>query len=123
VLLVEDHPINRKLAHNILTSRGYRVLEAVSGEQALERAGNELPDLILMDIQLPKLDGLEVTRRLKANPATAGIPVVALTAYAQKEDEDKAREAGCIGYITKPIRLNLFPSQIEAFLKAEEGAA
>ena len=83
----------------------------------------ESVDLVLMDIQLPGMDGLEITRRLKADPRTAGIPVVALTAHAQENDEARAREAGCEGYITKPIRLAQFPAQVEAYLPERECVA
>jgi signal transduction histidine kinase len=120
ILVVEDNPINRKLARNVLRSRGYRVLEAVSGEEGLSLLANEAVDLILMDIQLPGMDGLEITRMLKADPSTAGIPVVALTAHVQANDEARAFEAGCKGYITKPIRLARFPAQVEAYLPAGE---
>jgi CheY-like chemotaxis protein len=120
ILVVEDNPVNRKLARNVLRSRGYRVIEAASGEEALKLLERQQVDLILMDIQLPGMDGLEVVRRLKKDPATAHLPVVALTAHAHESDEIRAREAGCVGYIAKPIRLAQFPGQIEAFLAAEE---
>jgi signal transduction histidine kinase/ActR/RegA family two-component response regulator len=120
ILVVEDNPVNRKLARNVLRSRGYRVLEAATGEEALKLLKLQTADLILMDIQLPGMDGLEVVRRLKRDAATAGVPVVALTAHAHESDEIRAREAGCIGYIAKPIRLAQFPGQIESFLAAEK---
>ena len=123
VLVVEDNPVNRKLARNVLRSRGYRVLEADSGEEALEIARNERPHLILMDLQLPGLDGIEATRRLKADPQTQAIPVVALSAHAHQFDEARARAAGCAGYIQKPIRLSRFPQQVGAYLDSKEGAA
>jgi signal transduction histidine kinase/CheY-like chemotaxis protein len=123
VLVVEDHAINRKLARNVLCSRGFTVLEATTGEEALELVSRSRPDLILMDIQLPGLDGLEVTRRLGADAATADIPVVALTAHAQQADERRALEAGCVGYIAKPIRLNRFPTEVASFLTIREGVA
>jgi len=117
ILLVEDNPVNRKLARNILRSRGYEVWEVTSGEEALQLLSDKRPDLVLMDLQLPGMDGLEVTRRIKADPVTADLPVVALTAHVGQIDEDRAREAGCAGYITKPIRLAVFPRQVEAFLE------
>jgi CheY-like chemotaxis protein len=123
VLVVEDNPVNRKLARNVLRSRGYRVLEADTGEEGIELARRERPHLILMDLQLPGLDGMEATRRLKADPATRDIPVVALSAHAQEADEERAREAGCAGYISKPIRLSRFPQQVRSFLAPWEGAA
>jgi signal transduction histidine kinase/CheY-like chemotaxis protein len=120
VLVVEDNPVNRKLARNVLRSRGYRVLEADTGEEGIEIARRERPQLILMDLQLPGLDGMEATRRLKADPRTSTIPVVALSAHAQGVDEERALAAGCAGYIAKPIRLSRFPQQVRTFL---EGAA
>jgi signal transduction histidine kinase len=123
VLVVEDNPVNRKLARNVLRSRGYRVLEADTGEEGLEIARSELPHLILMDLELPGLDGIEATRRLKADPHTRAIPIVALSAHAQATDEARAREAGCAGYIAKPIRLSRFPQQIGSYLAPKEGAA
>jgi two-component system cell cycle response regulator DivK len=103
VLLVEDHPLNRELAEAILTRAGYEVLVAQDGESGLAAARSEQPDLILMDIELPGLDGLEATRRLKADPTLRLIPVLALTAYAMRGDEQRAQAAGCDGYLTKPI--------------------
>ncbi|HZN55539.1 MAG TPA: response regulator, partial [Candidatus Polarisedimenticolaceae bacterium] len=123
VLVVEDNPVNRKLARNVLRARGYRVLEADTGEEGIEIARREIPHLILMDLQLPGLDGMEATRRLKADPATRAIPVVALSAHAQDADEARAREAGCAGYIAKPIRLSRFPQQVRSYLAPWEGAA
>jgi signal transduction histidine kinase/CheY-like chemotaxis protein len=116
ILLVEDNPVNRKLARNVLRSQGFEVWEAPTGEAALEMLRRQRPDLILMDLQLPGMDGLEVTRRVKSDPETADLPVVALTAHVGEADEKKAREAGCVGYITKPIRLATFPGQVETFL-------
>ena len=123
VLVVEDNPVNRKLARNVLRARGYRVLEADTGEEGIEIARREIPHLILMDLQLPGLDGMEATRRLKADPVTRAIPVVALSAHAQDVDEARAREAGCAGYIAKPIRLSRFPQQVRSYLAPWEGAA
>ena len=123
VLVVEDNPVNRKLARNVLRSRGYRVLEADTGEEGIEVARSERPHLILMDLQLPGMDGIEATRRLKADAATREIPIVALSAYAQEADQQRAREAGCAGYIAKPIRLSRFPQQVGSYLGSKEGAA
>ncbi len=111
-----------KLARNALHNGGFAVVEATSGEQALERVREQPVDLILMDIQLPGMDGLEITRRLRADPATSRIPIVALSAHAKESDGVKAREAGCVGYITKPIRLSQFPGQVEGYLRAADGA-
>jgi len=118
ILIVEDNPLNRKLARNVLKSHGYRILEAESGEIALELLATHRPDLVLMDLQLPKLDGLELTRRLLADPANAGLPIVALTAHALEADAEQARAAGCVGFITKPIRLSEFPGQVSAHLSS-----
>jgi signal transduction histidine kinase len=123
VLVVEDNPVNRKLARNVLRSRGYRVLEADTGEEGLEIARSERPHLILMDLELPGLNGVEATRRLKADPQTRGIPVVALSSHVEAQDEARAREAGCVGFIAKPIRLSRFPQQVGAYLALKEGAA
>ena len=116
VLVVEDNPGNLKLAREILHSRGFRVLEASSGEEALDTVRFIRPDLILMDIQLPGLDGLAVTRRLKDNPATRDIPTVALTAHAMPGDEVSALAAGCVGYIPKPIDAAGFPRRVAEIL-------
>ncbi len=123
VLVVEDNPVNRKLARNVLRSRGYRVLEADTGEEGIEIARRELPHLILMDLELPGMNGIEATRRLKADPRTRGIPVIALSAHVEAHDEASAREAGCSGYIAKPIRLSRFPQQVGSYLVPKEGAA
>jgi two-component system cell cycle response regulator DivK len=102
ILLVEDHPMNRKLVRDILLFQ-FDVEEAVSAEAAEEYLRTHHPDLILLDIQLPGMDGLSLMRRLKAKPATADIPIVALSAHAMTRDIDLARQAGCVDYITKPI--------------------
>jgi signal transduction histidine kinase/CheY-like chemotaxis protein len=123
ILVVEDNDLNRKLARNALQSRAYCVIEAKTGPEALELARRHRPDLVLMDVQLPEMDGLEVTRRLKADPVTTHIRVVALSAFARNEDQDRALAAGCDGYITKPIRLSTFPAQIESHFVAMRGVA
>lgn len=102
ILLVEDHPMNRKLVRDILLFQ-FEVEEAVSAEAALDYLQTHHPDLILMDIQLPGMDGLTLTRRLKAEPATADIPIIGLSAHAMARDIEMARAAGCVDYITKPI--------------------
>jgi CheY-like chemotaxis protein len=117
ILLVEDNPMNRRVAQFILKSQGYIVLEARDGQEALELLKNHLPDLILMDLQLPGLDGFTVTRIIKQDAATKAIPVVALTAYAMKGDAERALEAGCDGYITKPIDPDDFPQTVARYLK------
>ncbi len=116
IMVVEGNAVNRKLARNVLRARGYRVLEAASGEEALRLLEQHIADLVLMDIQLPGIGGLEMVKRLKDDPSTAGLRIVALTSNEQKEDHLRAKEAGCVGCITKPIRLAQFPSQLEAYL-------
>jgi two-component system cell cycle response regulator DivK len=103
ILVVEDHEENRRLLRDLLTSFGYELVEAVTGEEGLVSAETHRPDLILMDIQLPGLDGYETTRRIKANPALRRIPVIAVTSYALSGDDVKALEAGCDAYVTKPF--------------------
>jgi CheY-like chemotaxis protein len=102
ILLVEDHPMNRKLVRDILSFQ-FEVDEVASAESAQEYLLTHHPDLILMDIQLPGMDGLTLTRRLKADAATSDIPIVGLSAHAMRSDIEKARQAGCVDYITKPI--------------------
>ena len=102
ILVVEDQEDNRQILRDLLTGAGYEVIEAVTGTDGVAAAAREKPDLILMDIQLPEIDGHEATRRIKADPALKAIPIVAVTSYALSGDEDKARAAGCDGYITKP---------------------
>jgi CheY-like chemotaxis protein len=118
ILVVEDHPINVKLVR-LLLQQCYEVVTAGDAEEALQVLQHSRPDLILMDVQLPGMDGLELTRRLKADPRTRGIVVVALTAYAMKGDEDKALAAGCSGYITKPLDTKTFLRQVAAYLGDE----
>jgi two-component system, cell cycle response regulator DivK len=103
ILVIEDHEENRRLLRDLLTSFGYELVEAVTGEDGVIAAENERPDLILMDIQLPGIDGYETTRRIKANPALNRIPVIAVTSYALSGDDIKAFPAGCDGYVTKPF--------------------
>ena len=103
ILVIEDHEENRRLLRDLLTSFGYELVEAVTGEDGVIAAENERPDLILMDIQLPGIDGYETTRRIKANPALNRIPVIAVTSYALSGDDIKAFAAGCDGYVTKPF--------------------
>jgi CheY-like chemotaxis protein len=106
VLLVEDNDLNRDMLTKWLRRRGFDVVTAADGEQGLSQARVSSPDLILMDVSLPVYDGLEVTRRLKADPATSRIPVVALTAHASGEDRDEALAAGCVAFESKPIDFN-----------------
>jgi two-component system cell cycle response regulator DivK len=103
ILVIEDHEENRRLLRDLLTSFDYELIEAVTGEEGMTAAETERPDLILMDIQLPGMDGYETTRRIKANPALKQIPVIAVTSYALSGDDAKAIAAGCDGYVTKPF--------------------
>ena len=103
ILAIEDHEENRRLLRDLLTSFGYELLEAVTGEDGVTAADTERPDLILMDIQLPGIDGYETTRRIKANPALKHIPIIAVTSYALSGDDAKAFAAGCDAYVTKPF--------------------
>ncbi len=116
ILLVEDNEMNRDMLSRRLERRGHAVTCAVDGLQGIESARRENPDLILMDMSLPVMDGWEATRALKADPVTARIPVIALTAHAMAEDERRAREAGCDDFDTKPIELPRLLSKIEALL-------
>jgi CheY-like chemotaxis protein len=113
ILLVEDNEDNRRIYVTILAHAGYRVLEAIDGEEALTMARAEMPDLILMDVSIPKVDGWEVTRRLKADTATRVIPIVALTAHALASDRAKAMEVGCDGYIPKPAEPRVVLAEVE----------
>ncbi len=103
ILAIEDHEENRRLLRDLLTSFGYELIEAVTGEEGVKTAETERPDLILMDIQLPGIDGYETTRRIKANPALRQIPIIAVTSYALSGDDAKAFAAGCDAYVTKPF--------------------
>ena len=123
ILLVEDNVVNRRMAEFLLKSRGLVVIEAVTGAQAIELARAERPDLIIMDLQLAGMDGFAATRAIKADPATRHIPVVAMTAYAMSGDRERALEAGCDGYITKPIDTKQFPLTIERYLAARRPGA
>lgn len=116
VLVVEDNPANMTLATFLLRSAGYSVLSAIDAESGLALARNQQPDLVLMDIQLPGMDGLEATALLKADEATRGIPVIALTALAMKGDEARIRAAGCDGYIAKPLAYKEFLATIASHL-------
>jgi len=119
ILIVEDNTDSRELVIKVLKNRGYLLTEAADGEDALLKATEQLPDLILMDISIPKIDGFEVTRRLKEMENFKDIPIIALTAHAMKGDREKALQAGCDGYISKPINVRQLPDQIQAFLAHE----
>jgi two-component system cell cycle response regulator DivK len=119
VLIVEDNPANMTLAVFLLTNAGHRVLSATDAEAGLALARAEAPDLILMDIQLPGMDGLEATMHLKRDEATRAIPVIALTALAMKGDEERIRAAGCDGYIGKPMRYKEFLATVSEHLRPQ----
>jgi two-component system cell cycle response regulator DivK len=120
ILIVEDEPKNLKLLRDLLQRFGYEILEAPDGEQGVKITMEKIPDLILMDIMMPKMDGLEATRIIKADNKTKHIPVIALTSYAMKGDREKTLEAGCDGYIAKPIDIQEVLKTIEHFLTAQE---
>ena len=117
ILIVDDNPTNLKLASQVLGVEGYQVDQAADAERAQEMLQHMTPDLILMDIALPGMDGLTLTRKLKTDEKLRHIPVVAMTAFAMKGDDRKALDAGCDGYITKPIDTRKFPQQVSAFLR------
>ena len=117
VLLIEDNPINLELATDLLEGSGFEVVTAQDAELGINLARETQPSLILMDLSLPGMDGLEATKALKADPQTAAIPIVAVTAHAMKGDEQKALDAGCEGYITKPIDTRMFPMLVMQFLE------
>ena len=116
VLIVEDNELNMKLFNDLLDAHGYRTLQTRDGMEALDLAREHRPDLILMDIQLPEVSGLEVTKWLKADDELQGIPVVAVTAFAMKGDEEKIREGGCEAYISKPISVASFLDTVRKFI-------
>lgn len=117
ILVVDDNPTNLKLACDVLEMEGYGVERAMNAEEARAVVGKVSVDLILMDIELPGMDGLTLTRVLKADKSTSSIPIVAMTAFAMKGDDQKAIRAGCEGYITKPIDTRRFPQQVKEFLE------
>ena len=116
VLIVEDNELNMKLFHDLLDAQGYETLQTREGLQALALAREHRPDLILMDIQLPEISGLEVTKWLKEDADLASIPVVAVTAFAMKGDEERIRQGGCEAYLSKPISVSKFIETVKAYL-------
>ncbi len=117
ILVVEDDQDNREMVIKVLKHNGYGAIEAVDGEEAVEKARAENPDLILLDLYIPKMDGYEVTRRLKGDQGLQHIPIIALTAHAMKGNREEALAAGCDGYIAKPINVRELPQQIDHFLR------
>jgi CheY-like chemotaxis protein len=120
ILIVDDNPVNLKLVRVLLASEGYEVRTATDAEEALEILSAFHPKLILMDIQLPGMDGLELTKRLKANPDTQNIVILALTAYAMKGDDKRMLDSGCDGYISKPVDTRTLPATIVEFLAGKK---
>jgi len=120
ILIVEDSPQNMKLLLMTLRPLNYTLLEATDGEEALEIATRDKPDLIIMDIQLPKIDGLEATRRLRQIPAFSRVPIIAVTAYAMKGDKEKAIGAGCNAYLSKPINTRELPGVVAEMLLGQK---
>lgn len=120
ILIVEDDPVSLKLVRDVLQAYGYDTEEATSGEEAVDKAAERRPDLIVMDIRLPGIDGLEATRRLRSDPGTAAIPIVAVTAQAMPEDEARIMAAGCQAYLPKPLRFTEFVSVVEGLLRGTQ---
>ncbi len=120
ILIVDDNPTNLKLVSFLLSRRGYRVQTASGAQEALDSLKAVRPVLILMDMQMPGVDGFELTRRLKADPSTRDITVVALTAYAMKGDEERVLEAGCEGYIAKPIDTRTLPQTVASWIAGKK---
>jgi len=119
VLVVEDHEDNLLILRDLLTDAGIEVFEMRTGIEGIEAAASLRPDLILMDIQMPDMDGYEATRQIKANPITAGIPIIAVTSYALSGDEQKARAAGCDDYVTKPFSPKALLAMVRSWLERE----
>ena len=117
ILVIEDTEDNRRILRDLLTNAGFEVLEATDGEKGVAAAVAENPDLILMDIQLPVIDGYEATRRIKSDPKSSHIPIIAVTSYALSGDEAKTREAGCDGYIAKPYSPRQILAMVRDFLR------
>jgi CheY-like chemotaxis protein len=117
ILIVDDNPANARLISFLLEAKGYEVRKAADADEALAVLAGFRPRLIMMDLQLPGMDGLELTRRLKADESTRDIVIVALTAYAMKGDEQRARAAGCDGYITKPIDTRTLPAVVSEYIR------
>ena len=116
ILVVEDQEDNRQIIRDLLSATDYEIMEAETGEQALEAVAKQRPDLILMDIQLPGIDGYETTRRIKADPALRSIPIIAVTSYALSGEEQKARAAGCDEYVPKPYSPRQLLAKIRQYL-------
>ena len=118
ILVVEDNALNRKLVKDVLEHAGFTVLSVPTGEEGVQLATDRSPDLVLMDLQLPGIDGTEALRQLRSHPSSRGIPVVAVTAFAMREDREQARAAGFDGFVEKPISTRALPRQVQRFLEA-----
>lgn len=116
VMVVEDNEKNRKLMRVVLRAKGYNIIEATTGEEALNLLKNQKPDIILMDIQLPGIDGLTLIKQIKASAITKDIPIIAVTAYAMKGDEQKILETGCNAYVSKPVNTQELPLIVEKYI-------
>ena len=119
ILIVEDNPLNMELARDLLETRGYLVREATTAQEGIDAIHSHKPDLVLMDVQLPGMDGLTATRLLRQDNTLADLVIVALTAHAMKGDEEKVLQAGCNGYISKPIDTRQFTTQIAGYLQSK----
>jgi two-component system cell cycle response regulator DivK len=117
VLVIEDNDKNRYLISFLLKAEGYEVIEAITGEEGVEKTIREQPDLVLMDIQLPGIDGYEATRQIRASPSGGNVPVIALTSYAMTGDRERALAAGCTGYVEKPINPDTIMDEIKKFIR------
>ena len=117
ILVVEDNPKNLKLVRDVLTFSGYEVVEATTGEDGVRLAQEVVPDLILMDLQLPGIDGAEALRRIRNGDGAPGVPIIAVTAFAMNDDRTRAFESGFDGYVEKPISVRALPQQVEDFLR------
>jgi len=120
ILIVEDNPRNMRLVEMILRVKNYTLLKATDGEEALDMAIGERPDLIIMDIQLPKMSGLEVTRKLRETPAFSHTPIIGVTAYAMKGDKERIIESGCDAYLSKPINTRELPGMVTEMLSQRQ---
>jgi two-component system cell cycle response regulator DivK len=121
VLVVEDNPLNLKLVRDVLQHAGYAVLAASTGEEGVSMATREPPDLVLMDLQLPGIDGTEALHQLRAHPSSRKVPVVAVTAFAMRADRESARQAGFDGFVEKPISTRALPEQVRRFIGGAHG--
>jgi two-component system cell cycle response regulator DivK len=120
ILVVEDNPKNLKLVRDVLQFAGYEIIEATTGEEGVRLAAENPPDLVLMDLQLPDIDGTEAMQKIRAAPGTRSVPVVAVTAFAMDEDRQRAFESGFSGYVEKPISVRALPEQVRSFLLPRE---